>query len=194
MRWTTLLILGLLLAACTTFDVRVETPSNPNEEAIATLAHLMFEGTQYAQLLSTYDGTPEPISPTLSVSTVSGRLCYPGAIPPSMNLYFRNLSTDQLTETIIDEYEDSYNVELAPGPYYAFAWVPQYLVGGLYSEKVVCGNGPDCADHSPAIITIEAGKYITNIDICDWGFTSDDLPLPTGVQLRGGNLYLQPIQ
>ena len=194
MRWTTLFILGLILAACTTFEVRIETPSSPNEEAIATLAHLMFEGTQYAQLIPTSKGTPEPNSPYFSPGIVNGKLCYPGAIPPSMILFYRNLSTDELIETMIDEYVNSYNIELAPGRYYAFAWVPQYMVGGLYSKKVVCGDGPDCVDHSPAIITIEEGTNLTNIDICDWGFTSDDLPLPAGVQLLGGNLHLQPIE
>jgi hypothetical protein len=194
MRWIILIILGIIAGACTTFEVRVETPSTPNEEAIATLAYLMFEGTQYAQLLSTRDGTPMPSSSSSFIGAVSGRVCYPGPTTPAMRLFFRNHSTDELIEAIIEEYQDIYSVELPAGSYYAYAWVPQYLVGGLYSEKVICGDAPECTDHSPSMISIEAGTSIENIDICDWGFTPEDLPLPSGVELLGGELHLQPFE
>jgi hypothetical protein len=194
MRWITLIILGLLTAACTTFEFSIETPSSPDEDAIATLANLMFEGTQYAQILSAQGGTPEPISPLPLIGKLSGRICYPGLTSPPMTLFFRNLASEELMEVPIDEYQDKFEVDLPAGSYYVFSWAPQYLVGGLYSEMVICGDSPACTDHNPATIAVVAGASIGDVDICDWGFTPESLPLPPGVQLLGGDLHPQPIE
>jgi hypothetical protein len=194
MRWIVLIIFGIIVGACTTLEVRLETPNNPDEEAIATLANLMFEGTQYAQLLSAQRRTPEPSKPPPSSSMVSGKVCYPGSTTPVMKLFFRNISTNELAELDIEEYQERYDVELYAGSYYAYAWVPQYLVGGLYSEKVICGDGPECTDHSPTVISIEAGTHVDNIDICDWGFTAVNLPLPPGSTLLEVDSQMMPIE
>lgn len=194
MRWTIFLILGLIVGACTTLEIGVEKPSSPDEDAIATLANLMFQGTQYAQILSEQRGTPEPNLLLLETGVASGKICYPGSLSPAMSLFFRKLSDDELFEFAIDEYQEEFNINLPNGSYYAFAWVPQYLVGGLYSEKVICGDNPECSDHSPAIISVEAGESIKNIDICDWGFTQENLPLPPGTAHLDADLYLKPIE
>jgi hypothetical protein len=194
MRWIILIMLGIIAGACTTFEIGLEIPNTPDEDAIATLANLMFEGTQYAQLLSMQNKTPEPSTPSPFPSTISGKVCYPGSTTPTMNLFFRNLSTNELRELIIGEYQERYQIELSAGSYYAYAWVPQYLVGGLYSEKVICGDGPECTNHNPTMIFVEAGSNVENIDICDWGFSSENLPLPPGGELLGVDSYYQPIE
>lgn len=173
-----IMLIALLASACSTIEVRIETPFSPDEAAVSTLASLMIEGTQYAQILASREGTPEPIFSSPSQALVRGEICYPGQRSPAMLVFFRELASDQVTELPVDEHQDNYTIELPAGTYYAFAWVPQYQVGGLYSEKVICGNFEVCTDHSPARFTLQAGQTVDHIDICDWSFTAEILPLP----------------
>ena len=192
MRWLIMVLLILMAAACTTIEIKVETPTNPDIEAISTLANLMIEGTQYAQILAERDLTPEPVLPNRLYGQITGKVCYPGTGSPSMIVYFRNTITDDLIDLEIEEYQSEYSVDLLPGEYYVYAWSPQYLVGGLYSEKVLCGNDPVCEDHNPISISVEPGELISEIDICDWGFPPNRLPLPPGTLLPGIDVLLPP--
>jgi hypothetical protein len=193
-RWFSLVIFAILAAACTTFEVMIEKPSTPDLEAVSTLASLMLEGTQYAQILAERGVTPEPALPPPTTGHIAGKLCYPGTTTPSLTMYFLNTNTNEITEIWIDEYQEEYYIELAPGDYYVFAWVPQYLVGGLFSQKAVCGDNPDCVDHTPVAVTLDAGMTIEDIDLCDWGLPAEALPLPPGTQLTGVGVPGSPIE
>ena len=179
-RLLVILLLALLAVACSTIEIRIETPYAPDQDAVSTLASLMIEGTQYAQILTAREGTPDPVLSSNSQALVRGEICYPGQRTPAMLVFFRDLVSDQVVELPVGEYQDNFSLELPAGTYYAYAWVPQYQVGGIYSEKVLCGDSVECADHSPARITLEPGQSLDHIDICDWSFTAENLPLPAG--------------
>jgi hypothetical protein len=184
-RWMIMGILAVLAAACTTFEVMIEKPAEPDLDAVSTLANLMLEGTQFAQILVDRGITPEP-APTIPVTgQIGGDVCYPGSTTPSITTYFFNTNTGELIEFQVDEYQKEYLVELLPGEYFVYAWAPQYLVGGLYSQKVLCGDSPECLDHSPVPVNLEAGVKKEGIDLCDWGLPAESLPLPMGSQLPG---------
>lgn len=192
MRLFTLVIVAVLAVACTTFEIMIEKPSTPDIKAISTLANLMLEGTQYAQILAERGVTPEPSPPSSTTGQISGKVCYPGSFTPSLYTYFMNIITGEIVDLRIDEYQDKFNMDLDPGEYYVYAWVPQYLVGGLYSQKALCGQTPGCNDHTPVPVFVEAGKTIEGIDLCDWGLPAESLPLPPGAQLPGVELLTSP--
>lgn len=192
MRWVTLGILAVLAAACTTFEIMVEKPSTPDLEAIGTLANLMLEGTQYAQILSERGFTPEPTLPIPVTGQITGKVCYPGTSTPSLIAYFLDTITGEMFEMRIEEFQNEYIVDLTPGEYYVYAWVPQYLVGGLYSQKVLCGNSLECIDHTPVTVSLEAGTMVGGIDLCDWGLPATSLPHPTGKLLPGAEALVPP--
>jgi hypothetical protein len=184
-RWLTLGVFAVLVTACTTIEIRIEKPPTPDIEAVSTLANLMLEGTQYAQILAERGVTPEPTHSIPVTGQITGKVCYPGTTTPSLITYFQNITTNEIVEMNIDEYQDEYSLELVPGEYYVYAWVPQYLVGGLYSQKVICGDQQECNDHTPVIVSLEAGTIVEEIDLCDWGLPLESLPIPQGTQLPG---------
>ena len=178
------LLAGLIgicfIASCSTLEIGIERTSTPDLVAIGTLSHLILRGTQLSITATNLAlATPQ----AASTGTINGRICYPGGRIPEMLLYFRELSTNQLSILSINENQSEYTLSLLPGKYYAFAWVIPYQVGGLYSYAVPCGLSENCIDHSPLVIDLEVGETSAGVDICDWAIPADQLPVPLGFVL-----------
>jgi hypothetical protein len=69
-------------------------------------------------------------------------------------------------------------LEPAPGTYRAFAWGENFQLGGAYSAYVACGSAETCTDHSLQSFEVLAGQTVTDIDLCDWPFPAEQLPIP----------------
>ena len=121
--------------------------------------------------------TPEP-TPAALTGTVSGRVCYPSEFIPAMTAYFQQTSDGSLTEITIAENQATYTAELAPGTYRAFAWVEETQLGGAFTAYVACGYAETCTDHALLSFEVQAGQETTHVDICDWPFPAEQLPLP----------------
>jgi hypothetical protein len=172
--------LVLVSAACATLQMGFEKTPEPDYAAVGTLASLMVTGTHSAQLLTQL---AVPMTPIPTTGLVSGRICYPSERIPAMSLYFSQPENDNLTELVVRENQDSYQISLDPGSYFVFAWVESYQVGGMYTQAVQCGMGDDCTDHSPLPISVFAGEQLAGIDVCDWVHPEESLPLPPGLYL-----------
>jgi hypothetical protein len=173
----TALVCLLVLAGCLTLEAGIERPPTPDHNAIGTLAALYVEGTRWA-----YHATQIalPPTPTPEVAVIQGRLCYPGQSIPAMQLFFYNPDQDLLEQMGTQPNQETYSVQLAPGEYYAYAWVERFEVGGMYTRAVLCGLDPACTDHSPIRLQAAAGRTINGVDICDWVFPAEELPGPAG--------------
>jgi hypothetical protein len=174
------LLLFLTLAGCSTLEIRIEKTPTPNQSAVATLAALMIEGTRNAALI-----TQIALQPTASPAPgiASGRVCYPSEHIPAMVAFFKDISTENLDELQIMSNQTSYQVELLPGQYVAYAWAASYQVAGMYSKAVPCGLTASCNDHSPQVFTVQPGQATTGIDLCDWVIPVEQLPIPPGSEL-----------
>ena len=71
---------------------------------------------------------------------------------------------------------------LTPGAYIAYAWLPDFSLGGLYSNAVPCGMKSSCTDHAARPFTVKAGAITKDIDICDWYTGPFAIPYPPGQQ------------
>jgi hypothetical protein len=169
----------IFTTACTTLELRIERTQTPDQVAISTLASLMLSTTKNA-LLATQGVITT--TPTPSRGTVRGKICYPSENIPVMTIYFRDVLTNQLSELAISENQMNYVVQLAPGKYYAYAWVSEYQIGGMYSKAVECGLGNSCNDHSPLLFEVKVGVVLDGIDLCDWVIPQDQLPLSLPTQ------------
>lgn len=170
----------LTLAGCLTFEVGLERPTIPDQDAVGTLASLMVEGTRWAYHVTQ---VALPPTPTPQTALVQGKICYPGQAVPAMQLYFRRLEDERLEQISTAENQEFYSLELPPGQYYAYAWVERYQVGGLYSRAVTCGLLETCTDHNPQSFEVEAGQVLMSVDLCDWVFSREQLPTPPGQPL-----------
>jgi len=184
-----LLVFTLLFpTACGTLEVGVERTATPDRAATATVAALATENArlsaQATALAATPTSTPLPATPTPTPGpgTVTGRICYPSERIPAMTAYFQNINTSQVIEMAIEENQPSYSIDLPPGEYIAYAWLPDFALGGLYSEFVLCGQGADCTDHTPTSFQVEPGRATNGIDLCDWYGQPGDVPLPPGAK------------
>ncbi|RPI85181.1 MAG: hypothetical protein EHM41_11515 [Chloroflexi bacterium] len=175
-----LLIISVSIMSCTSFEVGVERTPTPDTAAIGTLAALMVQGTRFAAQATE---RAIPMTPTPTTGQVRGQVCYPSERIPPMMVYFLNDSTGDLVDLQTGANQSRYQVDLPAGKYIAFAWVPDYEVGGLFSEAVVCGLFETCNDHSPSLFTVQPGDSINNIDLCDWAFPASSLPIPPGLEL-----------
>jgi hypothetical protein len=182
---SSVLLLFGTIAGCSTLEAGVEQPAMLNLSDVGTLAAFMYQGTSLAMRATQRSLEQTPIPPA---GTVKGKICYPSGHIPPMTVYFRNLSNDFQSELQIHEFQITYTVELTPGDYYAYAWVRNYQLGGLYSAAVLCGLSDACNDHRPLNFKIIDGQITSQIDLCDWVIPADQLPVPPGYKLPG----LQP--
>ncbi|MFC1922909.1 TolB family protein [Chloroflexota bacterium] len=107
---------------------------------------------------------------------VNGEICYPSESIPAMTAFFKESSSGQVTELPISENQASYNVELNPGRYVAFAYLNSGAsFGGSYSNIVLCGLTEDCSDHSLVEFEVISWEILNSIDICDW-YSPDTMP------------------
>jgi hypothetical protein len=181
-RWRNLtgLILLLTLAGCHTLEVRIEKTPTPNQSAVATLVSLMIEATRNAAVISQIERQPTALP---APGKVTGGVCYPSEHIPAMIAFFKDNTTEHLDKLQIRPNQISYQIELAPGQYVAYAWATSYQVGGMYSKAVTCGLTASCNDHSPQVFSVESGQTTTGIDLCDWIIPIDKLPIPPGSEL-----------
>jgi hypothetical protein len=98
-----------------------------------------------------------------------------------LTLYFESTTDDRLISYQTHEGQSSYVVELEPGSYYAYAWLPEDILGGgMYSEAVPCGLQVDCTDHSLIPVIVKPKQEAIGVDICDWYAPLGEVPLPPG--------------
>lgn len=100
--------------------------------------------------------------------TVSGRICYPSEQIPPMTLYLSNTSKNKRTEIAIGQNQTTYQVQLEPGIYLAYAWTLNFEMAGGYTLP----------DHRLRSFEVAAGSTLNEIDICDWYGEPGTIPLP----------------
>jgi hypothetical protein len=115
-----------------------------------------------------------------------------------MTAYFEATDSETLVELPIAGSQSSYSVKLPAGIYIAYAWLPDFSRGGLYSRAVPCGLDEECEDHTVLAFSVSEQAVASGIDICDWYAGPFNVPYPPGIeqeQLTGnisGNLaYIQ---
>ena len=129
---------------------------------------------------ATHTPSPTP-SPTPAKSAAAGAVCYlVGQAIPAMTAYFQNSATGEVTELPIASGQIAYTITLTPGTYIAYAWLPDFSFGGLYSNAVPCGLKASCDDHAARPFTVQAGDVTEDIDICDWYTGPFVIPYPPG--------------
>ena len=106
-----------------------------------------------------------------TVGFVSGKVCFPSEVIPPMTIFFQRLNDDHLTHATIQENQTSYQIQLDPGTYQAYAWLEGFALGGAYTY-----NSQN--DHRLKPFTVISGSDVTGIDICDWYGGPDSVPLP----------------
>jgi hypothetical protein len=138
--------------------------------------------------------TPALTEALISADTpgaVSGQVCGPGADLPRRTAYFENLATLELNVLAVPKDQTTYNLDLAPGQYIAYAYEKgKDARGGLYSAAVPCGLTEDCTDHNPLSFTVEPGLGLGEIDLCDWSAPESVPPNPAPKDPRlAGMIY-----
>lgn len=109
--------------------------------------------------------------------TVNGHMCYPSEFIPAMNLYLENVDTLEVTKIPIAENQLEYSAPVPPGSYIAYAWLPDFSLGGSYSQAVPCRLSASCTDHSLISFEVVTGMDVNDVDICDW-YTFGEVPYP----------------
>ena len=99
---------------------------------------------------------------------VAGKLCYPSEQIPAMTLYLQNMSRNKLFQFSINQHQSSYQFEVEPGDYMAYAWTLNFDAAGGYTE----------VDHRLKSFRVSAGNATSGIDICDWYGEPGTIPLP----------------
>lgn len=114
--------------------------------------------------------------------TVEGSICYPSEGIPPMTLYFQPLIGEDAVAVPVAQDQSTYSTQLAPGNYTAFAWLPDFSLGGSYTQAVACGLQVGCTDHTLIEFSVMAGNTTSGVDVCDWYGDFDSVPLPEGVE------------
>jgi hypothetical protein len=115
---------------------------------------------------------------------IEGSLSYPSEfIPDDMTISAENLATKKIYSTSRHlkarkyQYQVGYKLEVPPGDYHVFAYLPdpaKYGAGyskdyrAYYSEFVKCGMTGKCPSHAPITIKVRGGQTVSSIDPQDW--------------------------
>jgi hypothetical protein len=118
------------------------------------------------------------VIPPPANSGAAGKICYPSEMIPAMTIYFEDTMNGLITQVPIAEGQSTYEVTLEPGTYLAYAWLPDFSLGGLYSYAVPCGLSVECTDHDPIVVQINPDQITNDIDICDWYLDTSLVPQP----------------
>jgi hypothetical protein len=170
---------ALTLTAELTSSPATEIPTNAPEPTSTTPARTSTSAQTDTPVPAP---TETPIaSPTALENNVFGKICFPGESIPEMNAFFEETNTGNLVELPIQPGQTDYKVKLEPGTYIAYAWLPDFSRGGLYSRAVPCGMGDTCDDHSLLPFMVNLGESLTGIDLCDWYAGPFNVPYPPGV-------------
>lgn len=109
----------------------------------------------------------------------TGKICYPSQYIPAMTVYFKEVNSGVVSSLPIAQNQLTYQMNLPPGTYHAYAWLMDNSMGGSYSYAVPCGLSVNCTNHNPLPFSIFAGTTTTGIDICDW-YSQSDVPPASG--------------
>ncbi len=126
--------------------------------------------------------TATPLPLVAANGSVEGTICFPSSGIPPMNLYLHQVGADTPNVLSINTNQMSFSAELTPGTYVAYAWLPDFSLGGSYSQAVACGLSVECTDHSLVQFQVAAGALTSGVDVCDWYGSPGDVPLPSGAQ------------
>jgi len=145
------------------------------------------EPSKVATATATFTDTPEPTatltpSPTLIEKNVLGKICFPGEEIPAMTAYFEETGKGTIVELPIQKNQSSYEVNLQPGTYIAYAWLEDFSRGGLYSRAIACGMKAGCDDHTLLPFIVTGRKVLSGIDLCDWFAGPFNVPYPPNVE------------
>ena len=157
-------------------------PHTPTVVAPVALATATAAATDMTAVPSTATPIPPPPVSADAMGRATGQICFPSEYIPAMTAYFQNTGSHQVVELAIEENQPTYSLELSPGEYIAYAWQQGFVGGGLYSQAIRCGLGPECADRSPLPFQIAAGQTSTGIDLCDWYLHPSEVPWPPGYE------------
>jgi hypothetical protein len=162
------------------------SPSQIQTVVAATLTAAGEIATSVANTLAPISATPAATAVAASQipaaeGQVTGRICYPSEGIPAMTAYFQDTQTNTVRRLPISQNQSSYEMTLPPGTYIAYAWLPDFSLGGAYSRAVPCGLGVDCTDHSLLTFEVVSSDSTDGIDICDWYSRPGDVPMPPGV-------------
>jgi len=121
-----------------------------------------------------------PLEDIYQTGTANGHVCYPSEYVPQMVAYFENVDTQEVTSLPIPENQPAFSAPLPAGTYVAYAWLPDFSGGGIYSEAVPCGLSVACSDHSLIEFEVVEGGVVDGIQICDWYTSPSQIPYPPG--------------
>ena len=126
--------------------------------------------------------TEEPENLFTTGDVVLG-LCFPSEMIPPMTVYLENVNTQEVTVVPTVENQPPMILAVPEGTYVAYAWLPDFVYGGTYSQAVPCGLRVACTDHSLIEFQVVAGQTTNGVEVCDWYGSASDIPFPPGVDL-----------
>jgi hypothetical protein len=165
--------IGTLVAETLT-ALPAEETAPPPATAVPTVARTATP-TDIPDPSDTPTAPPTPIE-----NNVSGAICFPEGEVPAMTAFFEETDTETLVELPIEPGQTSYEVELEPGTYIAYVWLPDFSRGGLYSRAVPCGLHAECNDHNLLPFRADESEVVSGIDLCDWYAGPFNVPYPPG--------------
>ena len=129
----------------------------------------------------TVTDTPENLP--YNTGDVEVGLCFPSEGIPPMIVYLENANTHEVTVVPTVQNQPPMTLAVPEGTYVAYAWLPDFVYGGSYSQSVPCGLSISCNDHSLIQFQVVANQTTTGVEICDWYTDAGDIPFPPGTNL-----------
>lgn len=158
-----LALVGIGFVTFKSYQLNRETLKNGVSKMVDETSDKIFVTKTDDVVLVESNGDKEPMG------TISGELCYPSQSIPPLVLYFEDAETGNILTLDTELNQDTFEFEIAPGSYTAFAYVKGIDESpGGYTEYVPCGLTDECLDHTLIEFKVVDDGLTSDIDICDW--------------------------
>ena len=158
-----LALVGIGFVTFKSYQLNKETLKNGVSKMVDETSDKIFVTKTDDVVLVESNGDKEPMG------TISGELCYPSQSIPPLVLYFEDAETGNILTLDTELNQDTFEFEIAPGSYTAFAYVKGIDESpGGYTEYVPCGLTDECLDHTLREFKVVDAGLTSDIDICDW--------------------------
>lgn len=180
-KWIALCALALSVMVC---NMNVPTPAASGIDTASTIVAAASASAVVVEATLTSVSTSEA-GVVHEMGSVSGKLSYPADSLPGMRVAAFDVATGKVLYIDTLPGQPTYSLALPAGTYHIVAYsieggsFPGGIAGG-YTQAVLCGMAPECANHTLVDVVVSTGSSLTEINPADFqlGDTSPFPPMP----------------
>lgn len=178
-KWIVICTLALSAMVC---NMNVPNPSASGIDTASTIVAAASASAIVVEQATLTSVSTSAAGVVHEMGAVTGKLSYPADSLPGMRVAAFNVATGKVLYIDTLPGQPTYSLALPAGTYHIVAYsieggsFPGGIAGG-YTQAVLCGMAPECANHTLVDVVVSTGGSLTEINPADFQL-GDPSPFP----------------